>query len=392
MKKLIVLVMGLLLLSCNEAKKEGFTLNGTLQNAKNGTKIVLLPFAKYQTKPEFETTIENGTFRLEGNVPEPRMYHLVVGDKDDFYFVMIENSEMELTGNLDEISSNNDNKTSYKFDDIKISGSESNDYFYEQYSFRDALNNQHTKISEDYKDVSKMLGEARVSKNKEKMDSIMQLERYKAYAKAEKDFFTAVEQGYVKVIEANKETFWGPLMMLTLYSYFTPEQRPDFEKMSKVAQESYYGKMLEKELYPVNRAGEKVPDFTTIDQEGNKYALNDLIKDKKVVLIDFWASWCAPCRKELPNVKSNYEKYAEQGFEVIGISIDKDPKAWKKALKDEQMPWPNFNDNEVAALYKVSSIPATYLIDGNGKLIADNIRGEELGIKLSEILDNKSQE
>ncbi|GAA4298424.1 TlpA disulfide reductase family protein [Aestuariibaculum suncheonense] len=389
MRNILVLVVLTLILSCKKETSKGFELEGNLSGVANGTKISLQPFAKYETKPEFEATVENGKFSFKGEVPEPRMYHLVLGEGKAYYFIMIENSTIKLDGHVLEKTSENDANTYYSFDDIKVSGSQSNEYFYSQYKVREDLNELHAKMQEEYKDINTMFGQARGLKDQKKMDSIMNLDRFKEYSKAEKNFFSTVENRFNKIIEVNKETSWGPLMMLTLYSYFTPDQRSTFEQMSEEAKQSFYGKMVEEDLYPANRTGEKVPEFITLGSDGKQYALTDLIKDKKVILIDFWASWCAPCRKELPNVKANYKKYADQGFEVIGISIDRDAKAWQKALEEEQMPWPNFNDNDVASLYKVKAVPTTYLIDNEGKLIADNVRGEELGKMLDQIFSLK---
>ena len=358
---------------------KGYVLKGNLQGVTNGTKIALVPFSKYSQKTELETVIQNGKFTLKGEVSEPRLYYLVLGDKNDYYQIMIENTTISLKGEVVKQGEKD------KFKNIVVSGSKSNDYFKSQVLFREKLNDLYESNQTRYKDIRDLAGKTKGEKNSKKMDSVMQLDAYKEYAKAEKDFFTTVESEFNKVIEANKQTFWGPLMMLSLYSYFTPDQRPTFDAMSKEAKESYYGKMASELLYPANKIGEKVHDFVTTDANGVKHSLADLIKGKKAVLIDFWASWCKPCRQELPNVKANYEKYASQGFDVISISIDSDPKAWQKALDDEKMKWPNFNDNDVATLYKVIAVPTTYLIDGEGKLIADNVRGEDLGKRLQEI-------
>ena len=114
----------------------------------------------------------------------------------------------------------------------------------------------------------------------------------------------------------------------------------------------------------------------------------------KVVLLDFWASWCAPCRKEMPNVKNVYSNYHDKGFEIIGISLDDKEPNFKRYVQSEQMPWPQIYDgkgwqSELGMLYAVSAIPATYLIDREGKIRYKNVRGEELGRAVKELVEAK---
>lgn len=111
---------------------------------------------------------------------------------------------------------------------------------------------------------------------------------------------------------------------------------------------------------------------------------------EKYILIDFWASWCNPCRKEIPNLKNLYAKYADKGFQIISISIDKKKADWEKALQEEQLAWPNYLDTEgIASLYKVRFVPTMYLIDMNKTIIGENVRGEALAEKLAELFQSK---
>ncbi|MBI2925461.1 MAG: TlpA family protein disulfide reductase [Verrucomicrobia bacterium] len=127
--------------------------------------------------------------------------------------------------------------------------------------------------------------------------------------------------------------------------------------------------------------GTKFPDFEEKDTAGKPLAIANY--KGKVVLLDFWATWCGPCVAELPNVLKTYEKYHEQGFEIIGISLDKDEEALNKFIKQKKMSWVQFFDgkgwqNKLATKYGINSIPATYLLDGEGKIIAKDLRGEAL--------------
>lgn len=134
--------------------------------------------------------------------------------------------------------------------------------------------------------------------------------------------------------------------------------------------------------------GGTAPDFTQQTPEGEDLSLSDL--RGKVVLVDFWASWCGPCRRENPNVKRVYDTYHEQGFEILGVSLDRTKDRWLKAIADDGLPWPHVSDlqgwkNAAAVLYSVSSIPHTILLDRDGKIIARGLRGPQLEAKLAEI-------
>jgi len=127
--------------------------------------------------------------------------------------------------------------------------------------------------------------------------------------------------------------------------------------------------------------GAAFPDFSVKDLEGKPLSLADY--KGKVVLVDFWATWCGPCVGELPNVLKAYEKHHATGFEIVGISLDKDQSKLEKFIKDKHMPWRQFFDgqgwqNELAQKYGINSIPATYLLDREGKIIGVGLRGEKL--------------
>ena len=145
-------------------------------------------------------------------------------------------------------------------------------------------------------------------------------------------------------------------------------------------------KILEK-----TAVGQKFTDFTLPDTEGNPMKLSDIIAKNKYTLIDFWASWCGPCRAEMPNVVAAYKEYNKKGFGIVGVSLDNDADKWKKAIKDMNMTWDHMSDVkgwqcEGAALYGINSIPATVLVAQDGTIVARNIRGEAIKNKLAELL------
>lgn len=134
--------------------------------------------------------------------------------------------------------------------------------------------------------------------------------------------------------------------------------------------------------------GNEAPDFTMDDPDGNPVSLSSF--KGKVLLVDFWASWCGPCRRENPNVVRLYNKYHEKGFDILGVSLDRGRDPWLKAIDTDGLVWHHVSDlkgwsNSAAQLYGVSSIPHTVLLDKEGRIIARNLRGETLEAKLREL-------
>jgi peroxiredoxin len=170
------------------------------------------------------------------------------------------------------------------------------------------------------------------------------------------------------------------------------EIEPLFNGLSQSLKDTEAGKNLKHGIdgLKVTAIGAVAPDFIQNDVNGAPVKLSSF--RGKYVLLDFWASWCGPCRQENPNVVRNYNKYKAKNFTVVGVSLDKPEgkSAWLDAIKNDGLDWTQVSDlkfwnNAAAALYQVSSIPQNYLIDPNGKIIAKNLRGEDLDAKLQEL-------
>lgn len=164
------------------------------------------------------------------------------------------------------------------------------------------------------------------------------------------------------------------------------------DQVDRMAQQALAAKQQEEmqakldNLIPV---GSEAPDFTQNTPEGKPFTLSSL--RGKVVLVDFWASWCRPCRMENPNVVKMYNKYHAKGFDVLGVSLDKTKEAWTNAIKQDGLTWHHVSDlafwnNAVAQQYGVSAIPYSVLVGRDGKVLGKNLRGAELAAKLAEVM------
>jgi peroxiredoxin len=200
------------------------------------------------------------------------------------------------------------------------------------------------------------------------------------FNKIELDFIHAHADSYVSFDMLENEArviqypddFYNCYMLLSDHLKKTPEGRL----------------MGERAMLAVKYAiGKPALDFTQIDSKGHNVSLASL--KGKYILIDFWASWCGPCRAEYPFLKKAYQQFKEKGFEIVGVSLDNDKTAWLNAIKDNGFDWPEVCDlkgrkNEIALAYGVTGIPASFLVDPTGKIIAKNLHGDDLIQKLNE--------
>jgi peroxiredoxin len=211
--------------------------------------------------------------------------------------------------------------------------------------------------------------------------------------------FTNTTQGILAAADAflNKKPA-SPVsaLMLLVIKRFAPsgdymEQR--YNLLASEGKASFFGKMLGQSINEAksgpNPVGAVAPDFSQNDTNGTPVSLSSF--KGKYVLVDFWASWCRPCRDENPNVVDNYNRFKNKNFTVLGVSLDRAKDAWIQAIADDKLTWTNVSDlkfwnNDVAKLYSVGSIPQNFLIGPDGKIVAKNLRGPALEATLCQFL------
>ncbi|WP_040249561.1 TlpA disulfide reductase family protein [Psychroserpens mesophilus] len=387
MKRIIsILVLCLLVSSCKTeekqtVKRDGYYISGTAPGVYNGIRAYLETTDDRGRKIAKDTAIVmNEKFVFEGKVDYPEMLYLKINSVKGSKPLILENEEIKVTINKDDIN----NST--------IEGSAAN-------AALNSYNEKANELSSKRFEMGKQLRSARPKDNNP--NAVGQNSEMTEINQKMKDF----------PFEFIKENSDNPFSIILL-KQLADSKEADYDRiesalnsLSDEQQTSIAATMLKTQLHikKVEQAavgateiGQVAPPFSAPTPDGKMLSLNDV--KGKLTLIDFWASWCKPCRRENPNVVKVYNKYHNKGLEIISVSLDgsrtqKDPKAaWIKAIEDDKLTWSHvsnlgyFND-PVAKAYNIRSIPATFLLDQDGKIVAKNLRGDALEKKVAEYLN-----
>jgi thiol-disulfide isomerase/thioredoxin len=373
--KFICLITLVLLTVVVTAQEKPFVLNGSIPVTPKKYKV-LLSWNNGATAEE--ANVVNGKFTIKGTVDEPVSATLMLQEANppaNKKFDRIEYLRNNLSLFLDGGSITVTTKTFLS--DAVVKGSQVvNDYY------------NYTQQVKQITDLDNQLGMTYYSysssKNSRVTDKLMEM--YKVLTGIYHDEMSA----FISKNPSSPVALYFVKQTLGM-DMDAAKAGPMFQLLSPELQNSNTGKELAAmiEVGKKSMIGVAAPDFSQPSPEGTTISLSSF--KGKYVLVDFWASWCGPCRAESPNLVKAYDQYKSKGFEIFSVSLDEKKERWLKAIKDDGYTWPQAGDlkgwdNEVAAQFGISGIPFNFLVDPNGIIVARNLRGEELEKKLKELL------
>ena len=303
--------------------------------------------------------VKNGSFEFTGNVSEPTgAYIMVIGQRGAIPF-MLENAN--ITVNAGQAG-------------LTVTGSEGQKIYDQFMAINTTTQQEAMKLQQEYQAANG---------DQAKMQAVQE-----AYAK----LMTDAQAKETELIKANPDSYVSTFVIVSGMGQMEYEQLKErYNLLGEKAKASAQGKAIAAQIAKLESTaiGQIAPNFTITTPEGESISLYDI--KGKVKLIDFWASWCGPCRGENPHVVEIYKEYHPKGLEIFGVSLDNNKEAWVKAIADDGLVWKHGSDlkgwqSAPAQLYSVSGIPHTVLLDENNKIIAKNLRGDELKQKIAELL------
>jgi len=384
MKKIILLLSAaVVLISCSKVGKDEYLITGTATGIDNGKTIILeTQDATGMMLPKDTVKVQNGKFEMKGTITEPAFYTIQLEGAQAKIPLILENGEVTIAIDKDSIQKS------------KVSGTYNND---EYVNFNKEITKVQKKLMDFQNKNMQAMNAAQQAKDTVVINGLM-----KEFSKIQEEVGVASKAKYVAYAETHPKSFITALIIQGMLNDPTADVAKS-EKLYNNLEESLKktkpGIAIKTKLAEMKApaavgaapAGEAKwrADFSGPNPEGKIISLKESLG--KVTIVDFWASWCGPCRQENPNVVALYKELHSKGLNIIGVSLDKDAKAWKDAIAKDKLTWNQvsnlkFWDEPIAAQYKVESIPATFILDASGNVVAKDLRGDALRAKILELL------
>ncbi len=353
--------------SAETAAKGGYEISGQLRNAPAGTPVYLSELTEQQfVSRDTAKTDAQGRFSFRGTVTEAGLYQLKVNEPNQVLLALDNNTKLQLTGDAQQLATN-----------YTVKGS---------------------KDSEMLQQVTRAMQQSKTTMGRieQRFQLNAQAGRQDSMPLIEQQFYAARDRSTAVLKKLVKQNSTSVVSAFVVSNLINPDENFGFADsvatgLKKARPDSRYTKALVQKLEPLRKTsiGTVAPDISLTAPDGKTVALSSL--RGKYVLLDFWASWCGPCRQENPNVVRTFQKYKDKNFTVYGVSLDQDKAKWEKAIQVDGLTWTHVSDlkgwqSAAGQQYGVTGIPMNFLLDPQGRIVAKNLRGAALEARLAKEL------
>ena len=371
MRKVLYFILVLAVAHSCTSKDTRYVIKGKITGADSVTFLVQKRVSGVYVKLDSAMTV-NGEFTMKGGkVDYPQIVYLMPKGMRGGLTFYLENSPITINGHIDSLYS------------ARIEGSKTQDEVEELSGQLEPVNNK----------ISDLSGEFRTIQGNDYEEKMAELENQI------NELYEETDRLRLEFIREHPSSYYAASLLSSMSYSMEADELENFINAMDTAVSNSKSLMDLKahvEIMKTVARGQKAPDFIMNDVNDNPLSLSSVTGKSKLLLVDFWASWCGLCRQENPNVVKIWEEYNKKGFDVFGVSLDR-PGArdsWIQAIKDDKLTWTHVSDLKywdcaAAKLYAVNAIPANFLLDETGTIIARNLRGEDLRLKVEEILDPK---